>query len=172
MQIDHPSRSPPFPAFFILARGRIESIEMERTYSDYGSIDIQLRRRPERAKETAYMEIHMKIHRTMWMIKGIAGLVAVFISINGCGKSGSAVVKSESTRTAGSADAVKTEETTTVSNSTAVQTTCPVMEGRAIDKSIFVEYKGVKVYFCCEGCKPDFEANPEKYLAKLPQFKK
>ncbi|NLH15189.1 MAG: YHS domain-containing protein [Phycisphaerae bacterium] len=46
------------------------------------------------------------------------------------------------------------------------------MEGRAVDKSIFVEYKGVKVYFCCEGCKPDFEANPEKYLAKLPQFKK
>lgn len=115
----------------------------------------------------------MKTRSTMWMIKGIAGLVVVFISINGCGKSGSAVVKPETTRAAGTADAAKTAETTTASTSAAaVQTTCPVIEGRAIDKSFFVEYKGVKVYFCCEGCKPDFEANPEKYLAKLPQFKK
>jgi len=50
------------------------------------------------------------------------------------------------------------------------QTICPVMEG-AIDKNIFVEYQGKKVYFCCAGCKDKFEAEPEKYLAKLPQFK-
>ncbi len=49
------------------------------------------------------------------------------------------------------------------------QTTCPVMGG-AIDKTIFVEYKGKKVYFCCPGCVETFKANPEKYLAKLPQF--
>ncbi|MGB2807009.1 MAG: YHS domain-containing protein [Sedimentisphaerales bacterium] len=51
------------------------------------------------------------------------------------------------------------------------QTTCPIMN-MAIDKNIFVEYKGKKVYFCCAGCKEKFEAEPEKYLAKLPQFKK
>jgi len=45
------------------------------------------------------------------------------------------------------------------------------MEG-AIDKNIFVEYQGKKVYFCCAGCKDKFKAEPEKYLAKLPQFKK
>ena len=50
------------------------------------------------------------------------------------------------------------------------QTECPVMGG-AIDKTIFVEYKGKKVYFCCAGCKEKFEAEPEKFLAKLPQFK-
>jgi len=50
------------------------------------------------------------------------------------------------------------------------QTTCPVMEG-AINKDLFTEYQGKKVYFCCEGCKEKFEAEPEKYLAKLPQFK-
>lgn len=49
------------------------------------------------------------------------------------------------------------------------QTTCPVMGG-AIDKTIFVEYKGKKVYFCCPGCVETFKANPEKYIAKLPQF--
>ncbi len=50
------------------------------------------------------------------------------------------------------------------------QTTCPIMGG-AIDKKYFTEYKGKKVYFCCPGCKPKFEADPEKYAAKLPQFK-
>ena len=51
------------------------------------------------------------------------------------------------------------------------QTTCPVMGG-AINKDIFTEYKGKKVYFCCPGCKPKFEKNPEKYIDKLPQFAK
>ena len=50
------------------------------------------------------------------------------------------------------------------------QTTCPVMGG-AIDKAIFTEYQGKKVYFCCPTCKLEFEKNPEKYIAKLPQFK-
>ncbi|MHC4478839.1 MAG: YHS domain-containing protein [Planctomycetota bacterium] len=51
-----------------------------------------------------------------------------------------------------------------------VQKTCPVMGG-AINKDVFVEHKGKKVYFCCPPCKEKFEANPENYLAKLPQFK-
>jgi YHS domain-containing protein len=51
------------------------------------------------------------------------------------------------------------------------QTTCPIM-GNPIDKNIFVEYQGKKVYFCCKGCPDIFKANPEKYLAKLPQFAK
>ena len=51
------------------------------------------------------------------------------------------------------------------------QTTCPV-SGDKIDKNVFVEYKGKKVYFCCADCKGKFLADPEKYLAKLPQFAK
>ncbi len=51
------------------------------------------------------------------------------------------------------------------------QTVCPVMGGK-INKDIFTEYKGKKVYFCCEACKPEFEKNPEKYISKLPQFAK
>ena len=50
------------------------------------------------------------------------------------------------------------------------QKTCPVMEGNPIDPNIYVEYQGKKVYFCCASCKATFLANPEKYLAKLPQF--
>ena len=51
------------------------------------------------------------------------------------------------------------------------QTTCPVMGG-AINKDIFTEYKGKKVYFCCPDCQPEFDKDPEKYIAKLPQFRK
>ncbi len=51
------------------------------------------------------------------------------------------------------------------------QKICPVMEA-PIDKNIFVEYQGKKVYFCCGQCKGEFEKDPEKYIAKLPQFKK
>jgi YHS domain-containing protein len=51
------------------------------------------------------------------------------------------------------------------------QTTCPVMDGNPIDKNVFVEYKGKKVYFCCNECKAKFEADPERYIANLPQFK-
>jgi len=50
------------------------------------------------------------------------------------------------------------------------QMTCPVMVGRAIDKNLFVEYKGKKVYFCCKGCIPEFNKEPEKYVKLLPQF--
>ncbi len=53
---------------------------------------------------------------------------------------------------------------------TAEQTLCPVMGGK-INKDIFTEYKGKKVYFCCPACKPKFEKDPEKYVEKLPQFK-
>lgn len=43
--------------------------------------------------------------------------------------------------------------------------------GKAIDKKIYTEYKGKKVYFCCKECLEKFKAEPEKYLSKLPQFK-
>ena len=49
------------------------------------------------------------------------------------------------------------------------QKTCPVMGG-AINKAIFIEYKGKKVYFCCDGCHDKFKEAPEQYVAKLPQF--
>ncbi len=50
------------------------------------------------------------------------------------------------------------------------QKICPVMEGNPINPDIFVEYKGKKVYFCCNGCQEKFLADPEKYISKLPQF--
>ena len=51
----------------------------------------------------------------------------------------------------------------------AEQTTCPVMGG-PINKAIFIEHQGKKVYFCCDPCKDKFKEAPEQYVAKLPQF--
>lgn len=49
------------------------------------------------------------------------------------------------------------------------QTLCPVM-GLAVDKSVYTEYQGKKVYFCCAGCINKFKEDPGKFLSKLPQF--
>ncbi|MGB7582490.1 MAG: YHS domain-containing protein [Sedimentisphaerales bacterium] len=71
--------------------------------------------------------------------------------------------------------AAKTAEDTNKTATAAAsveQTMCPVMDGNKIDKNVFVEYKGKKVYFCCADCKAKFLAEPEKYVAKLPQFAK
>ena len=46
------------------------------------------------------------------------------------------------------------------------QKTCPVMGG-TINKEIFVDYKGKRVYFCCPGCPVTFKKDPEKYLKIL-----
>lgn len=50
-----------------------------------------------------------------------------------------------------------------------LQTTCPVSD-KPIDPTASVEHEGKKVYFCCENCPAAFQADPEKYLDKLPQF--
>ena len=50
------------------------------------------------------------------------------------------------------------------------QKTCPIM-GNPVNKEVFTEHKGKKVYFCCAGCIDKFNAKPEDYVAKLPQFK-
>jgi YHS domain-containing protein len=78
----------------------------------------------------------------------------------------------EDTKKAATATAEEAKKTTTATAASVEQTTCPVMDGNKIDKNVFVEYKGKKVYFCCTQCKAAFEKEPEKYLAKLPQFQK
>jgi YHS domain-containing protein len=45
---------------------------------------------------------------------------------------------------------------------------CPV-SGKAIDPDASVEYRGAKVYFCCNNCPKAFEANTKKFSAKANQ---
>ncbi len=46
------------------------------------------------------------------------------------------------------------------------QKMCPVL-GNPIDKSVYVDYQGKRIYFCCAGCIPEFKKNPDKYMEKL-----
>lgn len=52
-----------------------------------------------------------------------------------------------------------------------ISAVCPVMGTKIPDvtkaagKSV---YKGKTYYFCCPGCKPLFDKNPEKYIKKAP----
>lgn len=48
------------------------------------------------------------------------------------------------------------------------QTTCPVLAGD-IDKSVYADYQGKRIYFCCQGCDAEFNKNPEKYMKKLQE---
>ena len=45
------------------------------------------------------------------------------------------------------------------------QKTCPV-SGQPVDKSVYTDYKGKRVYFCCAACKEKFLKSPEEYLKK------
>jgi YHS domain-containing protein len=48
------------------------------------------------------------------------------------------------------------------------QTTCPVLGG-TIDKNVYVDYNGKRIYFCCTGCDTEFKKDPEKYMKKLEE---
>jgi YHS domain-containing protein len=48
------------------------------------------------------------------------------------------------------------------------QTECPVLGGK-IDKSVYTDYQGKRIYFCCSACIDDFKKDPEKYLKKLEE---
>lgn len=47
-----------------------------------------------------------------------------------------------------------------------IQQTCPVMGGK-INKNLYYEYKGQRIYVCCDGCIAEVKKDPEKYLKKV-----
>jgi hypothetical protein len=46
------------------------------------------------------------------------------------------------------------------------QTTCPVMGG-AVNKSLFVDAEGKRIYVCCGGCIKNVTKEPAKYIKIL-----
>lgn len=48
------------------------------------------------------------------------------------------------------------------------QTLCPVLGGN-IDKKVYADYQGKRIYFCCSGCDAKFNKDPEKYMKKLEE---
>ena len=122
------------------------------------------------------MEINSKKSVTTLIMSGL--LLVALVLINGCEKSEPGT--SEPAATEMSREMAENEhEAMTAADETmsqvaaaTEQTMCPIMDGNKINKDIFVEYQGKKVYFCCAGCEKVFKEDPEKYIAKLPQFQK
>jgi YHS domain-containing protein len=46
------------------------------------------------------------------------------------------------------------------------QTLCPVMGG-VIDKTVFSDYRGKRIYFCCAPCASEFTKDPAKYIKEM-----
>lgn len=46
------------------------------------------------------------------------------------------------------------------------QTRCPVLDGK-INKSLFVEYDGKRIYVCCKECIATVQKDPAKYAGEL-----
>ncbi len=49
------------------------------------------------------------------------------------------------------------------------QTHCPVMGG-PIDKAVFIDYGGKRIYFCCPGCDGPFRKDAAKYLKDMREL--
>jgi YHS domain-containing protein len=49
-----------------------------------------------------------------------------------------------------------------------LQTACPVMGGK-VDRSVYTDYQGKRIYFCCSGCIDDFKKDPDKYMKKMEE---
>jgi len=48
------------------------------------------------------------------------------------------------------------------------QTVCPVLGGK-VNKQVYIDYQGKRVYFCCQGCDAQFRKDPEKYMKKIQE---
>jgi YHS domain-containing protein len=46
------------------------------------------------------------------------------------------------------------------------QANCPIT-GKTINKSIYSDYNGKRIYFCCSGCPESFKKDPERYIKKM-----
>jgi len=47
------------------------------------------------------------------------------------------------------------------------QTHCAVMTKNPINKNLFVDVKGKRIYVCCAGCIGKIKADPDKYIKQL-----
>jgi YHS domain-containing protein len=120
------------------------------------------------------MNSKVKQFKTMFMLMSL--LLVGLIMLNGCKKSEpapsetSADTMQEMQEHEGHEHAAMMDKPAEAVAAVVEQTTCPIMDS-PINKALFTEYKGKKVYFCCPMCEEKFDKEPEKYIVKLPQFK-
>ncbi len=87
-----------------------------------------------------------------------AGLVLAVVA-GGCGKKAGP---------AGDVEGTRSPKTPAVAAKPAAgtQTTCPIMGG-AIDKDVYADHAGKRMYFCCPACIGKFKKDPAKHIKRL-----
>ncbi|MCK5124641.1 MAG: hypothetical protein KAR42_00150 [candidate division Zixibacteria bacterium] len=48
-----------------------------------------------------------------------------------------------------------------------IQTTCPVSGEKLKDKSVYTDFEGRRIAFCCKNCIGTFNEDPQKFLSKI-----
>ena len=91
-------------------------------------------------------------------------ILAIFLTLSGCTKNSHETHKHDTMDMDSHKQGAMDKDAQ--GSAAKLQTTCPVMGGD-IDKTVYTDYKGKRVYFCCKMCVDKFNADPEKYLEKL-----
>jgi YHS domain-containing protein len=66
----------------------------------------------------------------------------------------------------GIATAAEAEGAAPAAQPAKLQTTCPVMGGE-INRNLYVDYEGKRIYVCCKTCLGTLQKDPAKYIKKL-----
>ena len=105
--------------------------------------------------------------KKMMRVVGVVTLVSlVGLFVAGCGENGHEDNEGGKTMPEMEHKDHDGGETATRAATKIEQKTCPVM-GNAINKDVFTDYKGIRVYFCCPGCDSTFLEDPEKYIEQM-----
>ena len=98
----------------------------------------------------------------------VASLIMLVIAVVGCSseKSGTGDKENKNAAPKGGEEPKAGVAQKTDKVAAKVQTLCPVM-GNPINKSLYADYNGKRVYFCCPGCIEEFKKDPEKHIKQL-----
>lgn len=58
-------------------------------------------------------------------------------------------------------------ETTVEEKTGKAQTTCPIMKGNPINKDLYVDVEGKRVYYCCGGCGDAIKKDAKTIIAQF-----
>ncbi len=47
--------------------------------------------------------------------------------------------------------------------------TTDALSGKPVDRNIYADYEGKRIYFCCDQSRKDFHNNPDAYFTKFRQ---
>ena len=99
-------------------------------------------------------------------VLALAGVIGVGTLLLGCGRSETPAPSASSAQAPATTPAPAATAPEAKAPADHAQTTCPVMGGK-INKAIFADCQGKRVYFCCDACPAEFKKDPAKYIKIL-----